>query len=184
MRRKSSCRERNNRQGGLKLSTPPLRTDIFVPAAHDPANHLVSREGVHPTHESERRESPVHAIHPQVFGEEVAQAVLVLLTKHNHGQRELLAYERGIAVPYLVEGLDVGDVQVHSTMDAVRDLTSSGKSFVKDGQQFMNKCTKPDQKEYLQICRAVAIGFAMMGGIGYLVKLIHIPINNILVGGA
>ncbi|BGO90700.1 hypothetical protein NBRC10512_000639 [Rhodotorula toruloides] len=69
-------------------------------------------------------------------------------------------------------------------MDAVRDLTSSGKSFVKDGQQFMNKCTKPDQKEYLQICRAVAIGFAMMGGIGYLVKLIHIPINNILVGGA
>lgn len=67
--------------------------------------------------------------------------------------------------------------------------------------------------EYAQICRAVAIGFAMMGGIGYLVKLIHvrppslslslpplprpgtwadcskgcvaqIPINNILVGGA
>lgn len=62
--------------------------------------------------------------------------------------------------------------------------------------------------EYLQICRAVAIGFAMMGGIGYLVKLIHvrtlprparviaicltssslllcqIPINNILVGAA
>lgn len=28
--------------------------------------------------------------------------------------------------------------------------------------------------EYLQICRAVAIGFAMMGGIGYLVKLIHV----------
>lgn len=28
--------------------------------------------------------------------------------------------------------------------------------------------------EYVQICRAVAIGFAMMGGIGYLVKLIHV----------
>lgn len=38
--------------------------------------------------------------------------------------------------------------------------------------------------EYLQICRAVAIGFAIMGGIGYIVKLIHIPINQILVGGA
>ncbi|GAA5879586.1 hypothetical protein JCM5296_003035 [Sporobolomyces johnsonii] len=69
-------------------------------------------------------------------------------------------------------------------MDAVKDLGDSAKAFVKDGNNFMTRCTKPDKKEYLQICRAVAIGFAMMGGIGYLVKLIHIPINNILVGGA
>ncbi|GAA5975205.1 hypothetical protein JCM11641_004393 [Rhodosporidiobolus odoratus] len=69
-------------------------------------------------------------------------------------------------------------------MDAVKDLAQSSEDFVKDGKAFMTRCTKPDQKEYLQICRAVAIGFAMMGGIGYLVKLIHIPINNILVGGA
>ncbi|GAA5893018.1 translocon subunit SSS1 [Sporobolomyces salmoneus] len=69
-------------------------------------------------------------------------------------------------------------------MEAIKDLTESGKTFVKDGNNFMTRCTKPDQKEYIQICRAVAIGFAMMGGIGYLVKLIHIPINNILVGGA
>ncbi|GAA5823688.1 hypothetical protein JCM11251_000726 [Rhodosporidiobolus azoricus] len=69
-------------------------------------------------------------------------------------------------------------------MDAVKDLVQSGEAFAKDGKTFMTRCTKPDQKEYIQICRAVAIGFAMMGGIGYLVKLIHIPINNILVGGA
>ncbi|BGP15244.1 hypothetical protein JCM10213_000713 [Rhodosporidiobolus nylandii] len=69
-------------------------------------------------------------------------------------------------------------------MDAVKDLAASSEAFVKDGKVFINRCTKPDKKEYLQICRAVAIGFAMMGGIGYLVKLIHIPINNILVGGA
>ncbi|BGP39089.1 hypothetical protein JCM10450v2_003041 [Rhodotorula kratochvilovae] len=69
-------------------------------------------------------------------------------------------------------------------MDAVKDLADSGKVFIRDGNNFINRCTKPDKKEYLQICRAVAIGFAMMGGIGYLVKLIHIPINNILVGGA
>lgn len=42
----------------------------------------------------------------------------------------------------------------------------------------------PSLPEYLQICRAVAIGFAIMGGIGYVVKLIHIPINHVLVGGA
>lgn len=35
--------------------------------------------------------------------------------------------------------------------------------------------------EFFQICRAVAVGFALMGFIGYFVKLIHIPINNILV---
>lgn len=29
--------------------------------------------------------------------------------------------------------------------------------------------------EFLQICKAVAIGFAVMGFIGYFVKLIHIP---------
>lgn len=29
--------------------------------------------------------------------------------------------------------------------------------------------------EYKQLCRAVAIGFGVMGVIGYLVKLIHIP---------
>ena len=29
--------------------------------------------------------------------------------------------------------------------------------------------------EYIQLCRAVAIGFVVMGFIGYFVKLIHIP---------
>ena len=29
--------------------------------------------------------------------------------------------------------------------------------------------------EFTQICRAVAVGFAVMGFIGYFVKLIHIP---------
>lgn len=29
--------------------------------------------------------------------------------------------------------------------------------------------------EFIQICRAVAVGFAVMGFIGYFVKLIHIP---------
>ena len=38
--------------------------------------------------------------------------------------------------------------------------------------------------EYQQICRAVATGFAIMGVIGYVVKLVHIPIVRLLVGGA
>lgn len=29
--------------------------------------------------------------------------------------------------------------------------------------------------EYIQLCRAIAVGFVVMGFIGYFVKLIHIP---------
>ncbi|KAF8987207.1 Sec61p translocation complex subunit [Podila verticillata] len=58
------------------------------------------------------------------------------------------------------------------------------KQFIKDGVAFINRCTKPDRKEFLQITQAVSMGFFIMGVIGFVVKLIHIPINNILVGGA
>ncbi len=36
--------------------------------------------------------------------------------------------------------------------------------------------------EFQKIAIATAIGFAIMGFIGFFVKLIHIPINNIIVG--
>ena len=38
------------------------------------------------------------------------------------------------------------------------------------------------RKEFQKIAIATAIGFALMGFIGFFVKLIHIPINNIIVG--
>ncbi|RYP71592.1 hypothetical protein DL771_004718 [Monosporascus sp. 5C6A] len=58
------------------------------------------------------------------------------------------------------------------------------KEFIRDGSQFINRCTKPDKKEFTKVCQAVGVGFLIMGATGYLVKLIHIPVNNILVGGA
>lgn len=36
--------------------------------------------------------------------------------------------------------------------------------------------------EFLKVAQAVAVGFFIMGFIGYVVKLIHIPINNIIMG--
>jgi uncharacterized membrane protein YagU involved in acid resistance len=36
--------------------------------------------------------------------------------------------------------------------------------------------------EYKKLVMATAAGFAIMGFIGFFVKLVHIPINNILVG--
>ncbi|KAF9586177.1 Sec61p translocation complex subunit [Lunasporangiospora selenospora] len=55
------------------------------------------------------------------------------------------------------------------------------RQFFKEGVAFINRCTKPDRKEFMQITQAVSMGFFVMGVIGFVVKLIHIPINNILV---
>ncbi|KAL2209259.1 secE/sec61-gamma protein [Sarocladium strictum] len=68
--------------------------------------------------------------------------------------------------------------------DQVQELLEIPSEFAKDGIQFMRRCTKPDQKEFLRLCQAVGMGFVIMGAIGYLIKLIHIPVNNVLVGGA
>ena len=56
------------------------------------------------------------------------------------------------------------------------------QEFYRDSVHLVKKCTKPDRKEFAAIARATGIGFLIMGFIGFFVKLIHIPINNILVG--
>lgn len=63
----------------------------------------------------------------------------------------------------------------------------------------MQRCTKPDKREFLKISQAVGVGFIIsmfvlkkgawtlanandaVGAIGYVVKLIHIPVNSVLV---
>ncbi|EWM29108.1 transport protein sec61 subunit gamma [Nannochloropsis gaditana] len=57
------------------------------------------------------------------------------------------------------------------------------KKFAKDSSHLVKKCTKPDRKEFARIAYATSVGFLIMGFIGFFVKLIHIPINNILLGG-
>ncbi|KAH0348026.1 hypothetical protein KCU83_g6466, partial [Aureobasidium melanogenum] len=66
----------------------------------------------------------------------------------------------------------------------MQEIMEMPREFVKDGTQFINRCTKPDKREFFKISQAVGVGFLVMGVIGYVVKLIHIPVNNILVGGA
>ena len=56
------------------------------------------------------------------------------------------------------------------------------KQFAKDSMHLVKKCTKPDRKEFTKIAKAIGVGFFIMGFIGFFVKLVHIPINNILVG--
>ncbi|KAI9747033.1 MAG: Sec61p translocation complex subunit [Lichina confinis] len=68
--------------------------------------------------------------------------------------------------------------------DQFKELADIPRDFLKDGSMFLNRCTKPDKREFIKISQAVGVGFVIMGTIGYFVKLIHIPVNNILVGGA
>lgn len=91
-------------------------------------------------------------------------------------------------------------------MDQVKKLTEPGRQFAKDSIRLVKRCTKPDRKgkvwnfnyslyrfkmelrlmfcyilEFQKIAIATAVGFCVMGFIGFFVKLIHIPINNIIV---
>ncbi|ELR16675.1 protein translocase SEC61 complex gamma subunit, archaeal and eukaryotic, putative [Acanthamoeba castellanii str. Neff] len=68
-------------------------------------------------------------------------------------------------------------------MEVVDYVLVPTKKFAKDSFHLVKRCTKPDKKEFMKIAIATAIGFMIMGFIGFFVKLIHIPINNILIGG-
>ncbi|CAN6666024.1 protein transport protein Sss1p [Trichomonascus vanleenenianus] len=64
--------------------------------------------------------------------------------------------------------------------DGLEKLTEVPVEFIKEGTTFINRCTKPDKKEYSKILRAVGVGFLVMGAIGYIVKLVHIPIRHLI----
>ncbi|KAG5286214.1 hypothetical protein AALO_G00012280 [Alosa alosa] len=87
--------------------------------------------------------------------------------------------ERLYSVPFLLLHPKTKPV----AMDQVVQFVEPGRQFVKDSIRLVKRCTKPDRKEFQKIALATAIGFAIMGFIGFFVKLIHIPINNIIVGG-
>lgn len=47
--------------------------------------------------------------------------------------------------------------------------------------RLLKKCKKPDKKEFLKVARLTAVGFLAVGCLGFFVKLIFIPINQIIV---
>ncbi|KAH0554206.1 hypothetical protein KQX54_008482 [Cotesia glomerata] len=73
-------------------------------------------------------------------------------------------------------------VNYYFAMDQIKKFVEPSRKFTKDSIRLVKRCTKPDRKEFQKIAIATAIGFCIMGFIGFFVKLIHIPINNIIVG--
>jgi len=59
---------------------------------------------------------------------------------------------------------------------------SSFLEFIIDSKRLLQKCTKPDAREFKKIAMMCGLGFSIMGFIGYTVKLVFIPINNIIIG--
>ena len=49
------------------------------------------------------------------------------------------------------------------------------KQFGADSIRLVNRCTKPDAKEFRKIALATTVGFLVMGFLGFIVKLVHIP---------
>ncbi|XP_064981539.1 protein transport protein Sec61 subunit gamma-like [Musa acuminata AAA Group] len=67
-------------------------------------------------------------------------------------------------------------------MDALDSAVDPLREFAKDSVRLVKRCHKPDRKEFSKVAVRTAIGFVVMGFVGFFVKLIFIPINNIIVG--
>ncbi len=54
------------------------------------------------------------------------------------------------------------------------------KEFFLNSKMLVQECKKPDKEEFFKIARATGMGFLIMGFIGFFVKIVHIPIKDIL----
>lgn len=71
-----------------------------------------------------------------------------------------------------------------SVSSSLTGVLSPVRTFIRDSDRLIRRCTKPDLREFKRITLATGVGFLVMGFLGFVVKLVHIPINNILVGSA
>ncbi|KAH8355310.1 hypothetical protein KR093_010760, partial [Drosophila rubida] len=55
-------------------------------------------------------------------------------------------------------------------------------AFFKDSVNVINRCSKPDRREFQRTAMATTVGFLIMGFLGYIIKLLHTPITNIIMG--
>lgn len=61
-------------------------------------------------------------------------------------------------------------------------VITPAKEFVQDSKRFVTGCEKPSSAEYSQVLRATGVGFLLMGAVAFVIKIVHIPITQILVG--
>lgn len=54
--------------------------------------------------------------------------------------------------------------------------------FIRNSRMLVQKCTKPNYRDFTASGMATLMGFVVMGFIGFAIKLIFIPINNVIMG--
>ncbi|CCW70911.1 unnamed protein product [Phytomonas sp. Hart1] len=52
--------------------------------------------------------------------------------------------------------------------------------FFKNSRMLVRKCQKPNYNEFTRSAFYTLIGFLLMGFLGFFIKLIFIPINNVI----
>ncbi|XP_057950778.1 protein transport protein Sec61 subunit gamma-like [Malania oleifera] len=67
-------------------------------------------------------------------------------------------------------------------MDALGSVLDTLREFAEDNIRLVKRCHKLDCKVFTKVAFRATIEFIVMGFIGFFVKLIFIPINNITVG--
>ncbi|GLJ39788.1 hypothetical protein SUGI_0813210 [Cryptomeria japonica] len=65
-------------------------------------------------------------------------------------------------------------------MEVVDIVVQPLKEFAKYSIRLIKRCHKPDRKEFSKVSFKTTIGFVVMGFVGFFVKLIFIPINNLI----
>ncbi|KAL9343379.1 hypothetical protein Peur_063810 [Populus x canadensis] len=69
-------------------------------------------------------------------------------------------------------------------MEAINLIFNPLKEFINDNSRLVKRCHKLDHKDFTKVVFRTTIRFIVMGFIGFIVKLIFMPFNNIIVGFA
>jgi protein transport protein SEC61 subunit gamma-like protein len=67
-------------------------------------------------------------------------------------------------------------------MEAVELLYGPAKKFADDCRRVLKRCSLPSMKVIKKTALSTAAGFAILGTIGFVFKLVSIPINNVIIG--
>lgn len=56
------------------------------------------------------------------------------------------------------------------------------RRFIDNVKKFLREMKKPNKKEFKEILRGHLMGVLLLGVFAYIIKVIHIPINNMIAG--
>ena len=68
-------------------------------------------------------------------------------------------------------------------MEAFEYVMGPAQKFLKNCDRVLKRCNFPSSKIIKKTAIAGAAGFAVLGTIGFVFKLVSIPINNVIIGG-